>query len=111
MTNIRAKGFDSKLELGEELSELEDSLELQPLSRSASDQPESDADLREVAWLRRDVADMRERLMAGRSRAERFDRGRASWLRIRLITALGATLLLGVALRRARFTKLPFPRD
>jgi hypothetical protein len=106
MTTIRVKGFGNKLELGEELAELEETYDLQQLAKGGSEQPKSDADLREVAWLRKEVADMREQLLIRRQPRERCDAAQANWPKIRMIAAFGATVLFGMYFGRLNSTRI-----
>jgi hypothetical protein len=111
MTNIRAKGFSSKLALGEELAELDETYDLQQLAQGVSEQPESDADLRAVAWLRKEVADMHEQLLIRRRPMQCSNPAQADWSKVQMVAAFGATVLFGVVLGQARFNKYRFPRD
>jgi hypothetical protein len=105
MTNIRAKGFSDKIELAEELAELEEFNDVHELADGMSELPESGTSLREVAWLRKEVADMRERLLIRQRRMENSNPAQESWSTVQTTAALGATLVLGVLLLRARFNQ------
>ncbi len=110
MTNIRVKGFISKLELGEELAELEEVHNLHISPEPVSEHPDDDASLREVGWLRKEVADMREGLSTAAHLKARELRRRGGWSVIQFAAAIGTSLLFGVAVRKARLKDSPFRR-
>jgi hypothetical protein len=62
MTTIRAHGFDNPAQLREYLDELDDEM----TARDAGDEATTDYDpssaLREIGWLRKEVADLRAEL-------------------------------------------------
>jgi hypothetical protein len=84
---------------------LEEFNDVHELADGMSELPESGTSLREVAWLRKEVADMRERLLIRQRRMENSNPAQESWSTVQTTAALGATLVLGVLLLRARFNQ------
>lgn len=102
MTNIRAAGFDSPAQLREHLADLDDEERPADAQGEISGDPLSDIE-REIAWLRKEVEDLRERVdwLFERDRtAATASRGTNPWLRI-AITAL-STVVIGGLLSRLR---------
>lgn len=62
MTNIRFKGFDSPTQLREHLADVEEGTPADDLAEDIPGEDELQSALREVAWLRKDVADLCEQL-------------------------------------------------
>ncbi len=110
MTKIRVKGFIRKLELGEELAELEQVHNLHISPEPVSEHPDDDDDLREVAWLRKEVADMREGLSTVAHAKAREVPQRAGWSVMQFAAVIGAPLLFGVAFKKTRLKDSVFPR-
>ncbi|AOF93424.1 hypothetical protein [Sinorhizobium sp. RAC02] len=101
MTDIRAKGFDSPAQLREHLAEIEEAI----LVSNPDVKGDNLSTGRQLAALRREVADLRGRLVAIRGQADGIDtplsRGeRHAWLRIAAIIAV--TCLLGRLVQRLR---------
>lgn len=101
MTNFRAKGFDSPSQLREHLIELEEESPAEDPSTARAVR----SDEREIAALRKEVENLRERLSAIRKEAEGIDapppRGeRHPWMRIAATVAM--TYFLGRLVQRLR---------
>jgi len=95
MTDIRAKGFSSRAELEQYLEELEDDGGPSVLE---DDDEVFRAASKELAWLRKEVADLREQLSFGQMRRNAVDErenGRSlAWVAASvIITAMLARLL------------------
>ena len=71
MTDIRAKGFSSRAELEQYLEELED--DGGPSVLEDDDDEVFRAARKELAWLRKEVADLREQLSFGHLRTNAVD--------------------------------------
>jgi hypothetical protein len=101
MTNFRAKGFDSPLQLREHLIELEEESPAEDPSTARADRSAE----RDIAALRKEVEYLRARLSLIRKEAEGIDappsRGeRHPWMRIAKTVAM--TYLLGRLVQRLR---------
>ncbi|CDM60651.1 MULTISPECIES: hypothetical protein [Rhizobium] len=100
MTNFRAKGFNGK-NLDSYLAEYDDPGVEETVDAAEDD--DMDAGQKEIAWLRKEVADLRERLSVIRGETGGIpaakDRARP-WLRIAATAA--ATFILGKAFHRLR---------
>ncbi|AJD45670.1 hypothetical protein C9413_21160 [Rhizobium sp. SEMIA 4085] len=97
MTNIRFKGFDSPTQLREHLADVEEGASADDPAEDLPGEDELQSALREVAWLRKDVADLREQLapFPGQLKAEGGSRvGADPWLR------MGVAVLAAIALAR-----------
>jgi hypothetical protein len=97
MTNIRFKGFDSPTQLREHLADVEEGASADDLAEDLPGEDELQSALREVAWLRKDVADLREQLalFPGQLKAVGGSRvGAYPWLR------MGVAVLAAIALGR-----------
>ena len=95
MTDIRAKGFSSRAELEQYLEELEDDGGSSVLE---DDDEVFRAARKELAWLRKEVADLREQLSFGHLRRNAVDErenGRSlAWVAASvIITAMLARLV------------------
>lgn len=101
MTNIKARGFTAA-QLQEHLAELEEDA---PTERAA-DVLERDEFSREkeIAWLRKELGDLQERLMFIRKQPESAEvlppKDTRPWLF--LAAAAATTLVLGLLVRRSR---------
>jgi hypothetical protein len=62
MSDIRARGFTTKAEFEGEIAEFEDDIELGETKQVPSDAMDIEAARREIAWLRKEVYDLGERL-------------------------------------------------
>ena len=98
MVNVRLKGIKGK-ELAAHLAELEEDFPVE-----ASGEPvDLDAAHKEVAWLRNEVADLRERLTVMRGRTEGAPRQQPGSLSlINIAMAVTATFVLGKIVERLR---------
>jgi hypothetical protein len=98
MTDIKARGFDSMAQLQEHLDDVDEA--------SAEELPAEydDPAQKEIAWLRKEVADLREHLSYIRDRANDAEifpqRDVNPWLRIAAIVA--TTYVLGRLMQRLR---------
>ncbi|TCU24882.1 hypothetical protein EV130_106475 [Rhizobium azibense] len=93
MTNIRFKGFDSATQLREHLADVEEGAPADSLAEDIPGEDELQSALREVAWLRKDVADLREQLalFPGQHKTVAGNRvGAFPWLRmgVAVVTAI-----------------------
>lgn len=98
MTNIRSSGFDSPAQLREHLADTEPDDQDEPDERSR----DNNAVLRELEWLRPDVAVLRKQLTANQNR-EVTSPGPAQdhpWVRI--LVGVAVTTVLGAISRRLR---------
>lgn len=96
MTNIRFKGFDSPTQLREHLADVEEDAPADDLAEDIPGEDELQSALREVAWLRKDVADLREQLalFPGELKTATGNRvGAFPWLRMGV--AVVAAIVLG----------------
>lgn len=100
MVNVRTSGFDSPAQLREHLAEIEDektSAGTADIEREAS----LDEIQREIGWMRRDLAALREQIAAIRQmRQPEPPRDDHPWMRI--VLSVAATLLLGGLAQRLR---------
>lgn len=96
MTNIRSSGFDSPSQLREHLAEIDDAGQEVVTDGQRADDSVA---LREIAWLRRDVAVLREQLEATQNQSTaRQQHAEHPWLR--LLLAVAMTTVLGAIARR-----------
>lgn len=102
MTNIRSSGFTSKQDLQRHLAELEDEAPAEDPRDERARSEDLDAALREIAWLRKEVMDLREQWTNIGGRTEELpSHGRDyPWLRIVLLVA--TTIALGKLVERLR---------
>ena len=102
MTNIRSSGFTSKQDLQRHLAELEDEAPAEGPKVERAWSEDLDAALKEIAWLRKEVMDLREQWTNIGGRAEELpSHGRYNpWLRIVLLVA--TTIALGKLVERLR---------
>ncbi len=104
MTNIRFKGFDSPTQLREHLADVEEGASADDLAEDLPGEDELQSALREVAWLRKDVADLREQLalFPGQLNAVGGSRvGAYPWLR------MGVAVLAAIVLGRCGASSPP----
>jgi len=99
MTDIKARGFDSTAQLQEHLDDV-DEAPTEELSGEYGDLPAR----KEIAWLRKEVADLQEHLSITRERADDADISPTQdvnpWLRI--ATTVVTTYVLGRLVQRLR---------
>jgi hypothetical protein len=108
MTNIRSRGFDSPAQLLENLGDVDDELEdtagAAPLDDGAGFARQAAVWRREIAWLRKDVADLGDRLsfIPGQAIEEHAKGpGSARWVGFTALAVLAlSTLKLAKAARR-----------
>ncbi|PKA40077.1 hypothetical protein CWR43_29685 [Rhizobium sullae] len=107
MTNIRFKGFDSPSQLREHLADVEEDASVADLAEDIPVDDDLQSAQREVAWLRKDVADLREQLALFRRRPKIVAVSRIgaySWLR--MAAAVLAVVALATWVRHLRHGRL-----
>lgn len=111
MVNIRTNGPESKAALEEHLGELDEEASPDDPVSNASQVDDLEAARKEIAWLRKEVADLRERLVVARAQTDDVAQDRADnhpWLRIVFVTGAWVLGKLVKRLRPGR-TKPPLP--
>jgi hypothetical protein len=101
MTNVRTNSLASKHALEQHLAELDDEAPAEDPIDAAPDVDVHDATAKEIAWLRKEVADLREHLAIIRGQAGDIplkSGGDRPWLRI--ATTVAATFVLGAIAQR-----------
>lgn len=97
MTNIRAKGFSSQTELNQYLEDIEEDRD--PNILKDGDEEDLRAAEKELAWLHKEVADLRDQLSFGHQRKkiasdERENRRPLIWVAATLVVSAVLSRLL-----------------
>nr|WP_105430903.1 hypothetical protein [Neorhizobium tomejilense] len=103
MTHIRMRGLGTRNEVEEHLVELAEGTPTEDYGDGDPQAVDLDAAKREIAWLRKEVADLRERLATIRGQTEGFPRASEDthpWMRI--AAAMATTFILGKLVQRLR---------
>ncbi|CDZ35589.1 Hypothetical protein NGAL_HAMBI1145_29200 [Neorhizobium galegae bv. officinalis] len=103
MTDIRMKGLGTRNEVEEHLVELAEGAPTEDYGDGDPQAVDLDAAKREITWLRKEVADLRERLGTIRGQTEDVPRAPEDthpWMRI--AAAMATTFILGKLVQRLR---------
>jgi hypothetical protein len=103
MTDIRMKGVGTRNEVEEHLVELAEGAPTEDYGDGDPQAVDLDAAKREIAWLRREVIDLRERLASIRGQTDDVPRAPKEthpWMRI--AAAMATTFILGKLVQRLR---------